>query len=548
MHQTGFIFRIYFWACSCEHFTGVHAPTHKDTLEKINYNPTNKKTAIFATMNTRIIDLPKHEGNTVTVQGWIYNIRESKGIKFLVIRDGSEFCQAVISQQEVNEQTWKDAEQLTQESSLAVTGKVVPNHRDRFPFEIQVQNIQIYQIVKDYPITHKEHGVDFLMNHRHLWLRTPRQWAIMRVRNRIIYAIHQFFQEQGFVQMDAPIFTANACEGTSTLFETDYYGTPAYLSQSGQLYGEAMAMAMGKIYTFGPTFRAEKSQTRRHLSEFWMIEPEMAFYDLDMNMDLIESMLKYIVHAVLTNCRTELNLLQRDTSKLQKLVDESFIRMTYQEAVELLKSDKTQTLLQKDLENAQQQTQELLAEQKQLQQEHPSAKKGRKAEIDRRLQEINATLKDLEELMRNIPQWMKSAKEFELGNDFGGSDETVITRHFEVPIMVHRYPHEVKAFYMKRDPKDSRWAMGVDVLAPEGYGEIVGGGERETDEQVLIQKIQEHNLPMSAFEWYLDLRRFGSVPHSGFGLGLERLVAYVAGLHHVRETIPFARHYNRLTP
>jgi len=499
-------------------------------------------------MNTNIIDIPKHEGSIVTLQGWVYNIRESKGIKFLVLRDGSEFCQAVINQQDVDENSWNLAEQLTQESSVKVTGKVVPNHRDRFPFEVQVQKLEVYQIVKDYPITHKEHGVDFLMNLRHLWLRTPRQWAIMRVRNRIIFAIHQFFQEQGFVQMDAPIFTGNACEGTSTLFETDYYGVPAYLSQSGQLYGEAMAMAMGKIYTFGPTFRAEKSQTRRHLSEFWMIEPEMAFYDLDMNMDLIESMLKYIVQAVLKDCQTELKLLNRDTSKLQKLVDEPFIRMSYQDAVTLLKSDKSQELLQKDLDNAKTTTEALLQEQKTLQQEHGGAKKGRKAEIDRRLQEINTKLKELEEAIRNIPQWIKSTKEFELGNDFGGSDETVITRHFEVPIMVHRYPHEVKAFYMKRDPNDSRWAMGVDVLAPEGYGEIVGGGERETDEQVLIEKIHEHNLPMSAFEWYLDLRKFGSVPHSGFGLGLERLVAYVAGLHHVRETIPFARHYNRLTP
>jgi asparaginyl-tRNA synthetase len=355
--------------------------------------------------------------------------------------------------------------------------------------------------------------------------------------------------------MDAPLFTGNACEGTSNLFETDFYGDPAYLSQSGQLYGEAMAMTLGKIYTFGPTFRAEKSKTRRHLSEFWMIEPEMAFYDIFDNMDLIEDFLRSVVSSVLQTCEKELAIIGRDTEILKNIV-KPFPRLTYDEAVRIIKGEQDVNgqnaivSLESELKAVQARiglVQTEIAE-RENKIKTPGMKKGEigfnQAQIDKLKQELG----DLQEQERNIPQWLNSARNFEYGNDLGGSDETVITRLFDVPIMVYNWPHEVKAFYLKRDPNNSKFARGVDVLAPEGYGEIVGGGERETNEQLLIEKINEHQLPMEAFEWYLDLRRYGTVPHAGFGLGLERLVTWICKLPHVRESIPFPRMYGRLLP
>ena len=393
------------------------------------------------------------------------------------------------------------------------------------------------------------------MDQRHLWLRSSRQWAIMRIRNTIIFSIHKYFQEQGFVQMDAPIFTGNACEGTSTLFETDFYGAPAYLSQSGQLYGEAMALAMGKIYTFGPTFRAEKSKTRRHLSEFWMIEPEMAFYDIFQNMDTIEGMLQAVVKDVLSQCKSELEQIGRDTSALESSL-KSFPRMTYDEAVSIIKGEKeidgkrSIDLLEEDLANAQNRLTEIEKEISDREEQIAAGgmKKGQINFFTNKINQLKQEKSDVEEDLRNIPQWLDSARNFKYGNDFGGSDETVLTKLFDCPVMVYDWPHEVKAFYLKRNPEDTRFARGVDVLAPEGYGEIVGGGERETNVDQLVEKIKEHELPMEAFEWYLDLRRYGSVPHSGFGLGLERVVAWVCKLKHVREAIPFPRMYGRLTP
>jgi len=355
--------------------------------------------------------------------------------------------------------------------------------------------------------------------------------------------------------MDAPIFTGNACEGTSTLFETDFYGAPAYLSQSGQLYGEAMAMAMGKIYTFGPTFRAEKSKTRRHLSEFWMIEPEMAFYDIFQNMDTIEGMLQAVVKDVLKQCKPELEQIGRDTEALESSL-KAFPRMTYDEAVAIIKGEKTVNgkrsidLLEEDLKTAENRLTEIDAEIKDREEQIAAGgmKKGQINFFTNKINQLKQEKADVEEDLRNIPQWLSSAKNFEYGNDFGGSDETVLTKLFDCPVMVYDWPHEVKAFYLKRNPEDTRFARGVDVLAPEGYGEIVGGGERETNVEQLVEKIKEHELPMEAFEWYLDLRRYGSVPHSGFGLGLERVVAWVCKLKHVREAIPFPRMYGRLTP
>jgi asparaginyl-tRNA synthetase len=506
-------------------------------------------------MKTYIKDLSTHQDSVVTLKGWVQNKRESKGLIFLILRDGSGFCQCIIDLNNVGEEIFNNVASLGQESSLHLTGKVVEDTRQIGGFEMHVSGVEVIQNCTDYPIANKEHGIEFLMDQRHLWLRSKRQWAIMRVRNQVIFAIHKFFQKEGFVQMDAPIFTGNACEGTTDLFETDFYGEPAYLSQSGQLYGESMAMAMGKIYTFGPTFRSEKSKTRRHLSEFWMIEPEMAFHDIFDNMDCIEDFVRYVVKETLEHCKMELELLERDTSALEKTVD-PFIRLTYDKAVAIIKGEddvdgkSTIAVLENDLVETKNEIAALTADI--AEREALIAAGGmKKGKVNFNLNTIDKNknlIKQLEENERNIPQWLESAKNFTYGEDFGGSDETVLTRMFDVPVMVYDWPHEIKAFYLKRNPEDPRFARGVDMLAPEGYGEVVGGGERETNEKLLIEKINEHQLPMEEFEWYLDLRRFGSVPHAGFGLGLERLIAWICKLPHVRETIPFPRMYGRLKP
>ena len=423
--------------------------------------------------------LHNHIGEEVTIHGWLYNKRSSGKIRFLVIRDGTGLVQGVLVKGKITDDTFDAFDLLTQESSLIVRGKVRKDDRAPGGHELELSSVQILQISKDFPITPKEHGVDFLMDKRHLWLRSARQHAILRVRHQIIKSIREFFDSRDFVLLDAPIFTPAACEGTSTLFETNYFDLgKAYLTQSGQLYGEAGAMALGKVYVFGPTFRAEKSKTRRHLTEFWMVEPEVAFNDLNDNMDLVEEFLEYVVSSVLKKNAEELKTLERKTELLEN-VKKPLPRITYDEAIDILR------------------------------------KKG-----------IN----------------------FEWGSDLGGTDETVISEQFDRPVIVHRYPAKIKAFYMKRDPQNPDLSLAMDVLAPEGYGEIVGGSQREDDYETLLQRIREHNLPESAFEWYLDLRRYGSVPHSGFGLGIERTVAWICGLDHVRETIPFPRMIYRLTP
>jgi asparaginyl-tRNA synthetase len=426
-----------------------------------------------------IEELQHHVGEEVTIHGWLYNKRSSGKIRFLVVRDGTGIMQGVVVKNAVSEEVFNTFDQLTQESSLIVTGKIRKEERAPGGYEMEVSNVQIVHIAKEYPITPKEHGVDFLMDHRHLWLRSVKQNAILRIRHQIIRAIREFFDNRGFILVDAPIFTPAACEGTSTLFETDYFDLgKAYLTQSGQLYAEAGSMALGKVYTFGPTFRAEKSKTRRHLTEFWMVEPEVSFNDLNDNMELAEEFLEHIVTSVLKNRAQELKALERNTSFLEK-VKKPLPRISYTEAVEILK---------------------------------------------------------------------KKGVAFESGNDFGGTDETLISEDFDRPVIVHRYPAKIKAFYMKRDPQNPDLALAMDVLAPEGYGEIIGGSQREDDYDTLLQRIKEHDLPQSAFEWYLDLRRYGSVPHSGFGLGVERTVSWICGLDHVRETIPFPRMIYRLTP
>jgi asparaginyl-tRNA synthetase len=427
-----------------------------------------------------IENLNRHEGEEVQLHGWLYNKRSSGKIRFLLIRDGTGIIQCVMVKGRVPDQVFDVFDALTQESSLSVKGKVRKDARAPGGYELDLIDIpKIYQIAEEYPITPKEHGVEFLADRRHLWLRSSRQHAILRVRHRIIRVIRDFFDGRGFTLVDAPILTPAACEGTTTLFQTDYFDLgKAYLTQSGQLYAEAGAMALGKVYCFGPTFRAEKSKTRRHLTEFWMVEPEVAFNDLNDDMDLAEDFLESIVQTVLDDCAEELKILERDTTKLLN-VKKPLPRITYDEAVRILQS-------------------------------------------------------------KGIA--------FEWGNDLGGADETVISEQFDRPVMVHRYPAEVKAFYMKRDPENPKIALAVDVLAPEGYGEIIGGSQREDDLAVLLGRIKEHKLQQEAFEWYLDLRRFGSVPHSGFGLGIERTVAWICGLEHVRETVPFPRMIYRMTP
>ncbi len=428
---------------------------------------------------TYIEDLGKHVGNDVTIHGWVYNKRSSGKIKFIIVRDGTGFLQCVMVKAALPEEVFETFGEVTQESSLKVTGTVKEEPRAPGGYELEVKDVSIIHIAVDYPITPKEHGVEFLMDRRHLWLRSTRQHAIMRVRHHIIKAIRDYFDSNGFVLIDSPILTPNAVEGTTTLFETEYFDLgKAFLTQSGQLYGEAAAMAHGKVYCFGPTFRAEKSKTRRHLTEFWMVEPEVAFNDLNDNMDLAEDFLEYVVSSTLKEKAAELETLERDTSYLEK-VKKPMPRISYDEAVDILR------------------------------------KKG----ID-----------------------------FEWGGDLGGTDETVISEQFDKPVMVHRYPAQVKAFYMKRDPENEKVALALDVLAPEGYGEIIGGSQREDDYDTLVERIKEHNLPMEPFEWYLDLRRYGSVPHAGFGLGIERTVSWICGLDHVRETVPFPRMIYRNTP
>lgn len=428
---------------------------------------------------TTINDLGKFIGQEVTLQGWLFNKRSSGKIKFIILRDGSGYLQCVYFKGSVPEDVFNKADRVGQESSIVVTGIVKEEPRAPGGYELDAKNLEIIHETHDYPITPKDHGIEFLLDHRHLWLRSSKQVAIMKIRHRIVKAIRDFFDNKGFTLMDPPILTPNAVEGTSTLFETPYFDLgSAFLTQSGQLYAEAGAMALGKVYTFGPTFRAEKSKTRRHLTEFWMVEPEVAFADLNDNMDLAEEFLEYIVQTILTEKQEELKILERDTSKLQN-VKRPFPRVHYDQAVEILH---------------------------------------------------------------------KNGVNFEWGNDLGGTDETIISEQFDRPVMVHHYPAAVKAFYMKRDPDNQKYALAVDVLAPEGYGEIIGGSQREDNLDFLLERIKEHNLPQSAFEWYLDLRRYGSVPHAGFGLGLERTVSWICGLDHLREAIPFPRMIYRNTP
>ena len=424
-------------------------------------------------------DIGRHEGQEITLKGWLYAKRSSGKLHFLQVRDGTGTIQAVMFKGDVSEELFAAADKLPQEASVIVRGLVKKDARSPIGYELSAKDLAVVEAAEGFPISPKEHGVGFLMEHRHLWLRSSHQHAILRVRAAVIKAVRDYLDGHGFVNVDAPILTPAACEGTSTLFEVPYFGEKAYLTQSGQLYGEAGAMALGKVYVFGPTFRAEKSKTRRHLTEFWMVEPEVAYMDLDGDMALAEDFLVTVVAHVLARHEAEIKgALERDVEPLKR-VQKPFPRLTYTEAIQRIADAG-----------------------------HPI-------------------------------QW---------GDDIGGDEETVLANQFDRPVMVHRYPAAMKAFYFKKDPADPKVALGVDVLAPEGYGEIIGGGQREDDLATLETAIAEHGLPKEAFSWYLDLRRWGSVPHAGFGLGVERTVSWVCGLHHVRETIPFARTIERIWP
>jgi len=441
--------------------------------------------AIASDNHTYINQLSKHAGAEVVLKGWLYNMRSSGKILFPQLRDGTGVVQCVVLKNAISPELWEQLKGLGQESALVIKGAVREDSRAPGGYEIDVNDAEVLQQVHDYPITPKEHGTEFLMDHRHLWLRSRRQHAVLKVRHTVVQAVRNFLDNDGFTLCDSPIFTPAACEGTSTLFEVDYFdGEKAYLTQSGQLYNEATAAAFGKAYCFGPTFRAEKSKTRRHLTEFWMVEPEMAYATLDDVMTLSERMLSYIAAQVLEQRSEELKVLERDTSKLQSIVA-PFPRIYYDDAVKLL---------------------------------HEGFEKG------------------------------VLESKFEWGGDFGAPDETYISSQFEKPVMVHHYPAAVKAFYMARDPERPELALGVDVLAPEGYGEVIGGGERATSLEFLQEQIALHELPEEAFQWYLDLRRYGSIPHGGFGMGVERCTAWMCGIEHIRETIPFPRMLYRIRP
>jgi asparaginyl-tRNA synthetase len=436
---------------------------------------------------TTIAEIGKHDGQSVTIRGWLYNLRESGKLLFPQFRDGSGIIQGVVPKNAVTPEVFDTVKTLTQESSVIVEGKVRADKRAPGGYELDVGNMQVVQRVPEsdpYPITPKEHGTDFLMEHRHLWVRSQRQAAILRVRAEIIKAARDFFDDRGFTLTDPPIITPAACEGTTTLFPVDYFEEQAFLTQSGQLYVEATAMALGKVYSFGPTFRAEKSKTRRHLTEFWMVEPEVAYAQLDEVMELAEGLISLIVKRCLEKRRVDLQTIGRDISKLEK-IEAPFPRISYDDAVKNLQEGHAKGALE---------------------------------------------------------------SKFEWGGDLGSPDETYLSAQFDKPVMIHRYPAKVKAFYMEPDPERPELALCVDVLAPEGYGEIIGGSQRMASHELLLQRIHEHGLPEEAFKWYLDLRKFGSVPHGGFGMGIERAVAWICGLEHVRETIPFPRMLYRLYP
>ncbi len=498
--------------------------------------------------DTTIDQLDLCIGDEVTLSGWLYRARRSGKVLFLIIRDGTGMCQAVVEKNGTTASFFDEARHLPQESSLRVTGSVRAEPRAEGGFELAVSGFETIHRSEEYPITPKAHGPDFLLSHRHLWLRSRRQYIIMEIRHTVIDAIRRFFNERGFVLIDTPIFAPSAGEGESTLFEVDYFGEPVYLAQTGQLYLEAACMAHRKVYCFGPTFRAEKSKTRRHLTEFWMVEPEVAFIDLDELMSLAEDLICSIVDRVLTEHRDDLEALGRDIGPLEA-VARPFVRLSYDDAMTLLKGPQPRELLEDDLAAKTARVSELSGRIVELEELTESGgKKWEREKAARESAEAREELADLQEQLANIPQHMELAAAFEWGKDLGGSDETIVSRLHERPVLVHRYPKQAKAFYMKLDRNDERVVLNFDLLAPEGFGEIIGGSTREDDLDLLVKRIEEEGLPQEPYEWYLDLRRYGSVPHGGFGLGVERTLAWLCGLKHVREASPYPRMMGKIYP
>ncbi|HSW45762.1 MAG TPA: asparagine--tRNA ligase [Phycisphaerae bacterium] len=502
-------------------------------------------------MNQRALigELSGHDGQEVTLSGWLYNSRVSSKVTFMVVRDGTGLCQCVVGKDAVPAEVFERASRLGQESSLRATGTVRAEERAPGGYELHVSGLEVVHPTSDYPITPKSHGHEFLFKNRHLWFRSRRPTAIMRVRHTVIDAIRRFFNDNGFMLIDTPIFAPSAGEGAQTLFEVDYFGEPMYLAQTGQLYLEAAALAYGKVYCFGPTFRAEKSKTRRHLTEFWMVEPEIAWARLEDVLDVAEDFVVSIVQRVLRDHRADLEFLGQDVSRLERIV-KPFYRITYSEAADILRGPKARALLDKDLAAGRARLVELeqMIQGKEKELAGPGVKKHRQDRLAAEVIEHREELAELAEQVRNIPHHMELAENFEWGKDLGGSDETIISRLHDRPVFVSHYPRGCKAFYMKRDEQDPRVVRNFDLLAPDGYGEIIGGSQREEDLRVLLDRMAEDNMPTEPYEWYLDLRRYGSVPHGGFGLGVERTVAWLCGLKHIRETIAFPRMMGKVYP
>jgi len=497
-------------------------------------------------MHTEISRLRQLDKQNVTLKGWLYGKRSGGKIIFLLVRDGTGLCQCVV--EAVNERLFKAAESAGQESSLTISGTVRLDERAPGGAELAVTELSVSQAVQDYPITRKAHGVDFLMEHRHLWLRSPRQMAILRIRHAIIRAARQFFDERGFTLIDTPILSPGAAEGAGTLFPVDYFGEKVFLAQTGQLYVEAAAMAFGKVYCFGPTFRAEKSKTRRHLTEFWMIEPEVAYADFKDVQELAEEFISYIVKAVLDGHAADLRTLERNVDALKKIAP-PFPRLTYSEAIELLRSPTVHEKLLKQLDEDRAKLNGWIAELAKLEAEKEKSRQGwQQDKLTQQIQERREDIRDLENSVANRPEHLEHAKTFAWGDDFGGDEETIISQQFDKPVLITEYPKKIKAFYMKQSPANPDVVLNMDVLAPEGYGEIIGGSQREDDLQALEKRMAEAGMNPAPYQWYLDLRRYGSVPHGGFGLGIERTVAWICGLKHIRETIPFPRLMGRIYP
>ncbi len=498
---------------------------------------------------TTIRSLVDHVGKAVRLQGWVYNTRSSGKIAFVILRDGTGHCQCVIEKNETTEAFFDEARKLTQESSVEVTGLVRREERSVGGYELAATGLKIVQPAQDYPITPKPHGIEFLMKHRHLWFRSNRPWHVLRIRATVVDQIRRFYNDRDFVLIDTPIFAPAAGEGSQTLFKVDYFGEEVYLAQTGQLYLEAACMAHRNVYCFGPTFRAEKSKTRRHLTEFWMVEPEIAYASLDDVIAVAEDFICSIVERVLRDHRDELVELGRNIEDLEA-IKKPFYRLTYTQASELLRGSQAKTLLENDLKEKQSALEQLTRRIEELEAvvKNASAKQWQKDKAAAEVIDAREEKSELEEQIRNIPHHMELAANFEWGGDLGGSDETIISRLHDRPVFVTHYPKGCKAFYMREDRIDPRMVENFDLLAPQGVGEIIGGSAREEDYERLLGRIHHENLPQADYEWYLDLRRYGSVPHGGFGLGVERTVAWICGLKHIRETTPFPRMMGKFYP